>query len=159
MMFFKLFNPQNTLKYVKLETLFWRKIVTFPTLIFIIWNFNNSSIFLFLSVLVVNSCQIVFPSSVLENVLPLPQLKKKKITVTSFKSSKWALESSSKYRLSYPILQECESTLAKAFQAAMETTFFFHYDSTPGWELLECKPPIQAHWQLVEWTDEAWKIF
>lgn len=45
--------------------------------------------------------------------------------MTSFKSSKRALESSTKYRLSYLILQECESTLAKAVQAAMETTFFF----------------------------------
>lgn len=79
--------------------------------------------------------------------------------MTSFKPSKRASESLTKYRLSYQILQECESTLGKAVQAAMETTFFFHNNNTPGWGLLACKLPIQAHWQLVEWTDEAWKIF
>lgn len=84
----------------------------------------------------------LFRPSILRNFLPLLQLKRE--AMTSFQSSKWASECLTKYWLSYPILQKCESTLAKAFQAAMETTFSFHNNSTLGWGPLAHNLPSQA---------------
>lgn len=122
---------------------------------FIILNFNNSNIFL-LSMLVFNLCQIFFPSSILGNVLPPLQLKKKKL-MTSAKSAKCALESSTKYRLSYTILQECKAHLQRRSKLLWKRHSFFTItvQAEGCWHASSNTSPLTA----VEWTDEAWKIF
>lgn len=63
--------------------------------------------------------------------------------MTSFKSSKCAFESSIEYRLSYPVLQERESTFAKASELLWKR----HSFSTAAaqaegcWHASSSKPP------------------
>lgn len=143
MTIFKLVTPPNMSKCVKPETLFWRNTANFSNFSFYNLKFYQlqyySSSFLFRFLIHVRLFSL---PSILRNFLPLLQLKRE--AMTSFQSSKWASECLTKYWLSYPILQKCESTLAKAFQAAMETTFSFHNNSTLGWGPLAHNLPSQA---------------